>query len=398
MTKDTIKKQKFLSVQRGSTPWVKNSESKHNKYIKAGEGNLFPQYLIDLYNNSSINAACINAIVENIIGGGLTSNFDFALNKANNRGETWNDIFTKTAIDFYLHGAFSMEVIWSMDRSTIAEVYHIDYSHIRAKEKNYRGEIPAWFISSEWAKKGGLLLSTDENVFEIPSYNPASKQDEPSQIYVSKNYRPGMEYYTLPVYNGALKVIELDKEVDNFHVNNIKNSLAPSLAITTFTNGSDDEVAAVEAMLRANYAGTNNAGSVMYMDVDSPENAPKIEPIPNNGNDGYYETVNEMSMQKILTAHRITSPMMLGIKTPGQLGGRDEVIDAYLLFQNTVIAPLQQDMLKCFENLLQVNFPDIVIGVETKQLYQDGRTEEEITTSVEVTDAEDSNINDETII
>jgi len=136
----------------------------------------------------------------------------------------------------------------------------------------------------------------------------------------------------------------------------------------------------------------------MYMDVDSPENAPKIEPIPNNGNDGYYETVNEMSMQKILTAHRITSPMMLGIKTPGQLGGRDEVIDAYLLFQNTVIAPLQQDMLRCFETLLQVNYPDIVIGVETKQLYQDGRTEEEITTSVEVTDAEDANINDETII
>jgi len=132
--------------------------------------------------------------------------------------------------------------------------------------------------------------------------------------------------------------------------------------------------------------------------VDSPENAPKIEPIPNNGNDGYYETVNEMSMQKILTAHRITSPLLLGIQQPGSLGNRNEMIDAMLLFQYNVIAPLQQDILRCFETLLQVNYPDIVIGVETKQLYEDGRTEEEITTSVEVTDTEDSNINDETII
>ena len=157
-------------------------------------------------------------------------------------------------------------------------------------------------------------------------------------------------------------------------------------------NGADDDVQAVENMLRGNYGGSGNAGSLMYMDVDSPENAPKIEPIPQNGADGYYTTINDLTVQKILTAHRITSPMLLGIKTEGQLGGRAEMIDAMQLFQHNVIEPLQQDVLKCLEYILSYNYPDIVLGVETKTLFDDGTTKEEVVTSVEATDAEDAAI------
>jgi hypothetical protein len=92
-------------------------------------------------------------------------------------------------------------------------------------------------------------------------------------------------------------------------------------------------------MLRQQFAGSSNAGSLMYIDTDSKENAPDITPIPQNGADGYYSSVNDMVMQKIITAHRITSPMMFGIKEAGQLGGRAEVIDAFLLLLNQVIKP-----------------------------------------------------------
>ena len=130
----------------------------------------------------------------------------------------------------------------------------------------------------------------------------------------------------------------------------------------------------------------------MYLDVDSPENAPQIVPIPQNGADGYYTTINDTVVQKILTAHRITSPMILGIKTEGQLGGRTEVIDAYLLLQNTVFQPFQQQILGCLESILQFNYPDAVLGVETKQLYDDGTVEEEVITDTDTTDAEQTDI------
>ena len=203
-----------------------------------------------------------------------------------------------------------------------------------------------------------------------------------------------MKYYPLPDYVGALRVIDLDTEVDNFHINNIKNGLAPSLAITTFTNADEEEREAIERMLQVQYSGTNNAGSLMYIDVDSPENAPQIVPIPQNGADGYYTNVNDMVTQKILTAHRITSPMILGIKTEGQLGGRDEVVDAYLLLVNTVIRPYQQYILSVLETLLEEKHPeeDITLGVQQLKLYNDGEEETDVVTSIDAEVGDDSEL------
>jgi hypothetical protein len=383
------KKQHFASIQRFEKTWPSYKEKNNAEIIKSGDDNLFPQHIIELYNKSSIHGAAVNAITEGVIGGGLTANKEAFLERANKKGETWNDIFAKVSLDFYLHGSYALEIIWSLDRSRIAEVYHIDFSLVRAREKNHRGQIPGYYLCNDWKP---FTKVTEDAVWYLPSFDDSTKQDEPNQIYVVHNYRPGQQYYPLPVYNGALKVIDLDTEIDNFHVNNIKNGLAPSLAITTFMNGADDDVQAVENMLRGNYGGSGNAGSLMYMDVDSPENAPKIEPIPQNGADGYYTTINDLTVQKILTAHRITSPMLLGIKTEGQLGGRAEMIDAMQLFQHNVIEPLQQDVLKCLEYILSYNYPDIVLGVETKTLFEDGTTQEEVVTSVEATDAEDAAI------
>jgi len=300
----------FSKIKRFSKPFLSYKEKMDGKYVKSGNDNKFPEHLIELYNKSSIHAAAVNATTEAIIGGGLKSDDEFALKKANNRGESWNNIFTKAATDYYLHGAFALEVIWSLDRSRIAEVYHIDFSHIRAKEKDDRGIIPGYYISNKWSE----YSVKSEDIDFLPIYNPTKKDEETNQIFVSKDYRPGQEYYPLPKYNAALKVIELDTEVDNFHVSNITNGLAPSIAITTFSDSSDDDRKAIEEALRANYGGSDNAGSLIYMDVASPELKPEITPIPQNGADGYYTTINDMVTQKILTAHRITSPMMLGIQ------------------------------------------------------------------------------------
>jgi hypothetical protein len=200
-----------------------------------------------------------------------------------------------------------------------------------------------------------------------------------------------MRYYPLPDYVAALKVIELDAQVDNFHLNNITNGLAPSLAITTFTNANEEEREAIEIMLRAQYSGTENAGAMIYMDCDSPENAPVITPIQNNGTDTYYTTINDLVTQKILTAHRITSPMMLGIKTEGQLGGREETIDAYLLFTNTVVKPFQQVILDALDTIFKINYgPDYILGVEQLKLYSDGTEEVDVVTGQNAEVGEDN--------
>ena len=388
------KKLNFSAIKKQFSQRVNIVEKKGNYYIKFGEYNSFPNQLIELYNNSSIHNTCINAVVEGIKGEGLVSTPEYVTDIANQDGESWNSIFGKVAQDYKLYGGFALEVIWNKARTKIAEVYHIDFSYLRAKEKDYRGKIPGYYISDEWDTTYKYGNQTVQDLPYLPVYSPSKALTEAKQIYVYKPYAPGQKYYPLPDYVGALRVIDLDMEVDNFHINNIKNGLAPSIAITTFTNADEDERQAIEQMLQAQYAGTDNAGSLIYIDVDSPENAPVITPIPQNGADDYYYNVNEMVTQKILTAHRITSPMILGIKTEGQLGGRAEVIDAYLLFVNTVIRPFQQDILSCFEELLEMMYPqlEITLGVQQLKLFADGEEEVDVVTSQEAEIGEDSGL------
>ena len=155
-----------------------------------------------------------------------------------------------------------------------------------------------------------------------------------------------------------------------------------------------EEREAIERMLQLQYSGTNNAGNLMYIDVDSPENAPRIEPIPTNNTDGYYTTINDMVIQRILTGHRITSPMILGIKTPGQLGGRDEVVDAYLLLVNTVIRPFQQDILQVIDDLLEYMYPEleITVGVQQLKLFTDGSEDVDVVTSIDAEVGDDAEL------
>ena len=368
------------------------SEKKDKEYIKFGEDNLFPQKTIELYNNSSIHAACVNAIVEGIVGEGLTANEESYIGVCNSDGETWNNVFEKVAMDFKLHGAFALEVIYSQDRERIAEVYHIDFSYLRAVEKNHRGKIPGYYISTDWKNKFRYSITSDEDIQYLPVYNPELKEAQPSQIFVSNHWRPGAEYYPLADYVAAYRIIELDIEVDNFHVMNLKNGLVPSLAITTFTNGSDTEKREIQNQLEAAYGGTDNAGSLIYMDVSDVSMKPDIQPIQTTGTDEYYTTINDLVMQKVLTAHRITSPLLLGIQQPGSLGNRDEMIDANLLFHHNVIQPLQQDILTDLEKIMKFNFPDIVLGVQTTKLYEDGSEEVDVVTDTDTSNTEDANI------
>ena len=373
-------------------PTSKVFEDDKGKIVYYGETNDFPHYITELYNKSSINATAINAIKDAIIGGGLTTQDETILNRANRDGESWNDIFKKVALDRALFGGYALEVIWSNDRTKITDVYHIDFSYIRAHRMNERGIVPGYFISSQFENKGRLRVK-DEDVVYIPRFSKVDRES-PSQIYYFKPYRPGMKYYPLPDYQGGLNIISLDAEIDNFHKNNIKNGLAPSLSITTFTNADAEDRETIERQLRDAYAGSDNAGSLIYMDVANKDEAPVITPIPQNGADGYYTTVNDMVLQKILTAHRIVSPMLLGIRTEGQLGGRTELLEAQALFLKNVIEPKQSDILTTFEELLKVNGYTEPLGVEQVRIFEDGE-EVDVVTSIEAESGEDKELEKE---
>jgi len=208
---------------------------------------------------------------------------------------------------------------------------------------------------------------------EIEAFNMLP-DSAPSQIFYDKTvYTPGMSYYPAPDYLAGLTTIQLDIEIKNFHLNNMQNSMMPSVAIS-FTNGTpgEEEMDMIQRQLVAKFTSTNNAGKFFLFFSENPETAPQITPIQNNASDAWYTNMAPQIENNILTSHRISNPAILGIKTPGQLGGRNEILDSYQLFLQTVIIPIQEEILSSVEKILFIKYKEpIKLGITQNQILPD---------------------------
>lgn len=344
---------------------------RNKPYVLYGEDNLFPNHLLALYQYSSINRACANAVMYGVKGKNLIvkEGNPEVLTMAN-RGETVYEIYEKLVTDRVLFGGLALNIVKSNDGG-IAEFYHTDFSRLRAGKEDEFGNIGTYFYSIDW--KGTTINPTKFKPVEMEAFNMLP-DSAPSQILYDKTcYTPSMSYYPAPDYLAGLTTIQLDIEIKNFHLNNMQNSMMPSMAVS-FTNGvpGEEEMDMIQRQLESKYASTNNAGKFFLFFSENPETAPVITPIPNNASDAWYTSMAPQIENNVLTSWRITSPMILGIKTPGSLGGRAEILDSYQLFLQTVIIPIQEQILKTLEKVLFIKYKQpIKLGIEQNQILPD---------------------------
>lgn len=320
---------------------------KNKPWVYYGDDNIFPNHLLALYQYSALNRACVNAIAYGVKGKSIENDLGETLMA--NRSETLYEVFMKCAMDRVLFGGFSLNIVKSNDGG-IAEFYHTDFSRLRAGKSDDFENVLDYYYSVDWRQT--TLNATKYKPIKLPAFDMLNN-DEPSQVMYFKQYNPGMSYYPPPDYLGGLTTIQLDVEVKNFHLNNMQNSMMPSVAVS-FTNGvpSEEERDIMYRQLDAKYSSSNNAGKWFLFFSENPETAPIITPIANNASDAWYTQMAPQIEQTILTSHRITSPMILGIKESGQLGGREELLDAYNLFLEIVIKPIQEELIDGFEKVL----------------------------------------------
>lgn len=344
---------------------------KNKPWVYYGEDNIFPNHLLALYQYSSINRACANAVMYGVKGKNLIvkEGNPEVLTMAN-RGETVYEVYEKLVTDRVLFGGLAMNIVKSNDGG-IAEFYHTDFSRLRAGKEDEFGNIGTYYYSIDW--RGTTISPTKFKPVEMEAFNMLPNS-APSQILYDKTcYTPGMSYYPAPDYLAGLTTIQLDIEIKNFHLNNMQNSMMPSMAVS-FTNGvpGEEEMDMIQRQLESKYSSTNNAGKFFLFFSENPETAPVITPIPNNASDAWYTSMAPQIENNVLTSWRLTSPLILGIKTPGQLGGRTEILESYQLFLQTVIIPIQEEILKTLEKVLFIKYKQpIKLGIEQNQILPD---------------------------
>ncbi len=336
------------------------SEIRNKEYIKYGEDNNYPNFLVTLFNRSAKHNAILTAKQLYIAGQGLAFNTDGltpekiastqALIQNPNPYENLHSISSKMALDIELFGGCYLHIIKTKDKKGIAEVYHLDYCKLRSNKDN-----TIIYYSEHWLNDDGTDNSAikPDQITSYPAYGSKEYDKAKDGVLYYKQYRPNIETYTLPEYIGAVPAIITDAEIANFHRASIQNGFMGGTMIT-FMNGvpAEEEMATIEKQLKKKFVGTDRANSLVLDFVDDPTRAPQIQQLSNNDFDKRYEALNKTIQEEIFCGHKVTSPMLFGIRTEGQLGGRNEMATAFQLFQNTYITPKQNQIEEILNELV----------------------------------------------
>ena len=326
-------------------------EVKNKSWVEYGQDNNYFQFLIDRYNGSPTNNAAVNGISQAIYGKGLNAT------DANKKPDQYaqmismfgKDCVRKLSYDLKLMGQCAAQIIYSKDRKKIVKVEHFPIETLRAEKANEEGDVPAYYYFKDWTN-----IKPSDTPLRIPAFGMSKENIE---ILYIKPYRAGFYYYSPVDYQGGLQYCEIEEEISNFHYNNIRNSFSPNMLIN-MNNGipNQEERQLLETKIASKFSGTSNAGKFILSFNNDKESAADVTPIQLSDAHNVYSFLSTEATQKIMVAHRIVSPMLLGIKDNSGLGNNaEEIKTASLLMDNTVIRPFQELLIDSFDQILAYN-------------------------------------------
>jgi len=383
-----------VNLETSTAPVVQ--EVRGRDYIEYGTDdwrNLYPQFLIDLYYNSSTHAAIINGTAEMIAGENIicTDEEEYNLEEfvklkkfmrhANSK-ETLHQVIKKVAFDFKLQGGYALHIIWNRERTEINSIFHVPVERVRAGRPNELGHVDTYYISADWSN------TRTHKPYPIAAFN-TNDRTAGSQLLYTGAYSPNMDIYHTPDYLAACNWALVDQKVAEFHLNNISNSFSGSY-LFSFNNGTptSEERRQIEQSITDKFTGSQAAGRFVLCFSDDRTRAPEITPMNTADLDKQYLALQELLVQNILTGHRVTSKTLMGIdSTNGFSSNTDELINASNFYLNTVVRPFQLNILNTLQTIFSVNNMDLEVEfVQLKPITVqfDSKTIREVMTQDEI--------------
>ena len=347
-------------------PQEANEKETPKGWVTLGEANSFPNYLIDLYYSSPVHSALTMSIAFMIAGKEFKSTNPAAQREIDRL--KLNTIRRPITLDAKMQGGYYLEIIWSVDRNTVAKINHLPYENCRLAVANDEDVIPGVYYSKDW---NDMRKKKNIPVF-IPMYNPTSKADEPSQVLFVGIMTPGSAYYPKPDYYSAINYIEITREISEFYRAFLSNGMAPSYMLH-FNNGIPDPEE--QLAIRRNWetmVSAKMAGKVVFTFNESSDRAPRLDLVPMTDADKQWQELSTQSRENILGAHRVTSPLLFGIRDAGGLGSNaDEMKSAYRIFNKNIIEPYQQIVTESLEEIFRGMGIVADIFIEANDIFSD---------------------------
>jgi capsid portal protein len=307
----------------------------------------FFQIITDSFNTSTTHAACVEGLADLIYGKGLYSKnaiFDEVLAKLVSQED-----IKRLAFDIKLYGNGTLQVYWNDDHTKIKKMYHSPVQNWRAQKIHDTPRVEKYYYCTDWND-----VREQRNKKEFPAFGTSNESVE---ILYIKNYSPGKYYYSLPDWVSALQFSFVEAELSNLHINNIENGFLP-LVMVNMNNGvpAPEERQTIEALIESKFTGTRNAGRFMLSFNDDANNKPTIDTIQTENLHEKYQYVAEYAQDRILVAHRVTSPLLFGIRTAnnGFSSQSEEMKTAFSILQTMTISPFQNLILNSLQDAFRI--------------------------------------------
>jgi len=329
-----------LSFEKCNIPApYENINTPEDRYVAYGYNNAYPDYLLSLYNGSPIHAAIVNGKATYITGDGLKYDNGTAVKVKVNPADGFDEFIDKCVKDYLLYNYFAVEVTYNSFNEPI-EYHWIPANRVRTN----KSKTLFWYCE-DWVFKSNTVIK-----YEAFRQN---NNDSNSKIFFFDGYYPSLSYvYPSPEYKACIKSISTDIAIRDFNLNNIKNHFSVSTLITFFngSNIAEDVKKDIIKDIKNSYSGEN--GNKVIVDFQNTNGkSADVQNISPNDWDKAYTAVSASVSDDIYRGHQVTSPMLFGVKTEGQLGGATELETAYEIFKNTYIRSKRAELVGAFNSL-----------------------------------------------
>jgi len=336
-------------------------EVKNKDWVQYGEDNNYFQYLIDRYQGSTTNNAIINGMSKMIYGKGLdaTDSNRKPDQYAQMKSLISKDCLKAAVMDRKMLGMAALQVTY--DKGLVKKVTHFPMQTLRAEKCNEDGEVEAWYYHPDWSK-----IKPSDQPKRIPAFGFGGKKG--NELYIVSSYVTGSYYYPPVDYQGALPYAVLEEEIADYLINDTINGFSGT-KVVNFNNGVPDKEKQQQVKSDVLNKLTGSRGEkVIVAFNNNAESKTTIDDIPLNDAPAHYEYLSDEAFRKLIVGHRVTSPMLLGVRdgNSGLGNNADEIKTATLLFDNLTIKAYQEEFIDALEAILALN--DISLNIYFKTI------------------------------
>lgn len=322
-------------------------ENKSKNWVLNGQNNSFYNYVVDRFNGSPTNSAILSTYIDLMIGNGL--------NYKNSELSAWvklKQVLNKKDLrrlitDFIIFGECSFHVVKAKNGKDLAAIYHLPIQNTAPAIANEDNEIESYWICRDWRN------TMKNEPIQIAAFGFDEKAKE--HIYKLNPYAPNREYFANPSYFSGLSYCEMEEEISNYYISHIKNGLSFGYIVnipagSQMTEEQQDEI---ERKIKSKLTGSSNAGKFVLSFNDVNGEKTTIEVVQLNDAHKQWEYLTGEARQQIMTAHRVISPMLFGIKDNTGLGNNaDELDTAEKQMYKRVVQPKQSQFLEALDDIL----------------------------------------------